>query len=296
MQQTELEVSEYVCVTKVSCGSARESGGFAFAAAVNEAAAKGAALRGAWIKIMLPDSTFKSRMNGMRKFMKKLSEEAGIGTAEIEAGFNPALKCPMTIVTVYGQGNATPRRQTASWEKANRKGGEIVQAGWLGLAGTLYILEEKEEELSARFTRTFLGQIRSYRSQIFADKKIEAAIGGGAGLIRQADEGGILAALHYLAQDAGKGLSVDMKKMFVKQETIEVCEHFRLNPYQLMSAGCFLAVADDGEALAARFRQEGMEAAVIGRLTDNHDKIITNGEEFRYVDRPAPDEWMKIWI
>ena len=87
-----------------------------------------------------------------------------------------------------------------------------------------------------------------------------------------------------------------MKKMFVKQETIEVCEHFRLNPYQLMSAGCFLAVADDGEALAARFRQEGMEAAVIGRLTDNHDKIITNGEEFRYVDRPAPDEWMKIWI
>ena len=245
---------------------------------------------------MLPDSTFKSRMNGMRKFMKKLSEEAGIGTAEIEAGFNPALKCPMTIVTVYGQGNATPRRQTASWEKANRKGGEIVQAGWLGLAGTLYILEEKEEELSARFTRTFLGQIRSYRSQIFADKKIEAAIGGGAGLIRQADEGGILAALHYLAQDAGTGLSVDMKKMFVKQETIEVCEHFRLNPYQLMSAGCFLAVADDGEALAARFRQEGMEAAVIGRLTDNHDKIITNGEEFRYVDRPAPDEWMKIWI
>ena len=75
-----------------------------------------------------------------------------------------------------------------------------------------------------------------------------------------------------------------------------MCEHSRLNPYQLMSAGCSLAVADDGEALAARFRQEGMEAAVIGRLTDNHDKIITNGEEFRYVDRPAPDEWMKIWI
>ena len=91
MQQTEMEASEYVCVTKVSCGSARESGGFAFAAAVNEAAAKGAALRGARIKIMLPDSTFKSRMNGMRKFMKKLSEEAGIGTAEIEAGFNPEI-------------------------------------------------------------------------------------------------------------------------------------------------------------------------------------------------------------
>ena len=33
---------------------------------------------------------------------------------------------------------------------------------------------------------------------------------------------------------------------------------------------------------------------LIGRLTDNNDKIIQNGEDIRYIDRPAPDELMKI--
>ena len=35
-------------------------------------------------------------------------------------------------------------------------------------------------------------------------------------------------------------------------------------------------------------------AAVIGELTNNNDKIIQNGEDIRYIDRPAPDELEKI--
>ncbi len=53
-------------------------------------------------------------------------------------------------------------------------------------------------------------------------------------------------------------------------------------------------ICDDGEALADALRKEETEVAVIGRLTDNNDKIIQNGEDIRYIDRPAPDELMKI--
>ena len=53
-------------------------------------------------------------------------------------------------------------------------------------------------------------------------------------------------------------------------------------------------ICEDGEALADALRKEETEAAVIGRLTDNNDKIIQNGEDIRYIDRPAPDELMKI--
>lgn len=291
MRQTEELSSRLISDTKISCGNSREAGIFALAAAADEVAAKGAVPYGANVKIMLPDGTFKSRMNGMNKMIKKAAEDAAIERVEIEGSFHPAVNYPMTVATVYGsadEGILWNRDETAD------SGQEIVLAGWIGLAGTIFILNEKEEELTKRFTRTFLGQIRAYQSQLFAIEEMKTAREAGAQIILQASDGGILAALHFLALKAGTGFSVDMKKLSVRQETVEVCEYFRLNPYQLMSAGCFLMTANDGKMLADRLRQKGMEAVVIGRLTNNNDKIITNGEEIRYVDRPAPDEWTKI--
>ena len=117
----------------------------------------------------------------------------------------------------------------------------------------------------------------------------------GAAAIRQITEGGILAALWYLSRDIQTGICLDMKNISVLQETVEVCEHFRLNPYQLTSAGSFLVVADQGEILRDRLLGCGVKAAVIGRVTDGHDKVIYNGEDIRYIDRPAPDEIFRIF-
>jgi hydrogenase expression/formation protein HypE len=86
-----------------------------------------------------------------------------------------------------------------------------------------------------------------------------------------------------------------MKKLSIRQETIEVCEHFRLNPYQLTSIGSMIMVTDKGEELADALMKEGIKASVIGRLAEGNDKVICNGEEIRYIDRPAPDEIKKIF-
>ena len=81
----------------------------------------------------------------------------------------------------------------------------------------------------------------------------------------------------------------------IRQETIEVCEHFRMNPYQLASSGCLLIVTEDGRAMTEAFAEIGVHAAVIGRLRGDRDKIIRNGEDVRYIDRPAPDEINKLY-
>ena len=47
--------------------------------------------------------------------------------------------------------------------------------------------------------------------------------------------------------------------------------------------------------MADALNQKGIQAAVIGQLTDSNDKIIHNGEDMRYIDRPAPDELMKVF-
>ena len=138
-------------------------------------------------------------------------------------------------------------------------------------------------------------QIHSFESQIFAFEEIKKAQELGAKKIWQIGEGGILAALWNVAKETESGLEIDLKKLEIRQETIEVCEYFRLNPYQLTSAGSMLILAKDGEAMTEALREAGVQATVIGRLTDNNDKIIHNGEEIRYIDRPAPDEIMKIF-
>ena len=97
-----------------------------------------------------------------------------------------------------------------------------------------------------------------------------------------------------LAKAAGKGISLDLKKFPILQETIEICECYRLNPYQLRSEGCFLIVTDEESRVERLLAEQGIRGTVIGEIANNNDKIIRNGEDIRYIDRPAPDELAKI--
>jgi hydrogenase maturation factor len=110
--------------------------------------------------------------------------------------------------------------------------------------------------------------------------------------------GGIFRALWEVAEAAGTGIRIDLKKIPVKQETIEICEVFGLNPYELLSGGALLMITKDGEALTEKLEASGIAAAVIGRLTDDNDRVIVtrseDGEETRFLDRPRTDEIDKI--
>lgn len=107
-------------------------------------------------------------------------------------------------------------------------------------------------------------------------------------------EGGIFGALWELAEGAGTGLDVDLKRIPIRQESVEVCEQFGINPYLLMSSGSMLIAADNGPALVRALEKEGIHGAVIGRATCGNDRILRNGEEIRYLDRPQSDELYKI--
>ena len=70
----------------------------------------------------------------------------------------------------------------------------------------------------------------------------------------------------------------------------ELCEMYDINPYKLESDGALLIAADDADTLINLLEKEGIKAAVIGRATDNNDKVINNLDEVRYLDTPQRDE------
>ena len=54
-------------------------------------------------------------------------------------------------------------------------------------------------------------------------------------------------------------------------------------------------VTRDGNALVRCLEESGARASVLGGTTADHAKVITSGDEVRYLDRPAPDELMRWW-
>ena len=81
-----------------------------------------------------------------------------------------------------------------------------------------------------------------------------------------------------------------MKKLPIRQETVEVCEFCDVNPYELLSGGCLVMTTEDGNALVDALIQQDIPAVVVGKITDSNDRIIVNGEEKRYLDKPKTDE------
>lgn len=284
--------------TGVYYGGMRDGAAYGLLTEVNELAAQGVHAGSAEIRIEIPADMDKSRMHSIRnhiaKAMKKLeTEDFQLEELHIAGEKCAALRVPQIVITAAGE--IDHKERIADALLTARAGQDIVYAGWAGLEGMLRIIGEKEAELRERFTPAFIGQMKAYDSELCGLSKIAVADAMGVSVIRQVSRGGILASLWDLAKDTELGLNLDLKKIAVRQETIEVCEHFRLNPYQLASGGSFLMLTENGEALADALNQKGIQAAVIGQLTDSNDKIIHNGEDMRYIDRPAPDELMKVF-
>lgn len=284
--------------TGVYYGGMRDGAAYGLLTEVNELAAQGVHAGSAEIRIEIPADMDKSRMHSIRnhiaKAMEKLeTEDFQLAELHIAGEKCAALRVPQIVITAAGE--TDQKERIADALLTARAGQDIVYAGWAGLEGMLRIIGEKEAELRERFTPAFIGQMKAYDSELCGLSKIAVADAMGVSVIRQVSRGGILASLWDLAKDTELGLNLDLKKIAVRQETIEVCEYFRLNPYQLASGGSFLMLTENGEALADALNQKGIQAAVIGQLTDSNDKIIHNGEDMRYIDRPAPDELMKVF-
>lgn len=289
-----IDCSEGECV--ISCdvtlsGNDKDMVTYAIAQAVNELAAKGAEAKGLSVNVMLAPFAFESRLKSMMQSMTVTAKKVGASVLYAGAKTIPGLSTTLVSVTAAG----TVRKEDLHQQAEAKAGQDIVLIGYIGLEGTVRIKHEKEEELAGRFIPAFLHQIERLSEEVFAQRAAKAAREAGAKVLCQITEGGIMAALWNLAEAAGTGLTVNLRQMNVKQETIEVCEQFHLNPYLLTSAGAMLAAADSGEDLVRVLEEQGIRAEIIGRLTDSNDRIIENGEESRFLDRPAPDEFYKIF-
>ena len=167
---------------------------------------------------------------------------------------------------------------------------DIVVSKWIGIEGTVILAKERERELLGRYATTFIDRSKDLDAYISVLSEAAVAAKSGVAAMHDLSEGGVFGALWELGQCSGVGLEIDLKKIPIRQETIEICEFFDLNPYKLLSGGSLLLAAADGNALGHAIRQAGGEAVIIGRTIDSNDRVLINGEERRFLETTQTDE------
>ncbi|MEF9840881.1 MAG: AIR synthase-related protein [Lachnospiraceae bacterium] len=290
-----LEVDErrQVFFTDACCyGNEKNLGVFVIAKTINDLASRGAEPQGITVNIQLPPHAYESRLKSMTEQMACICEAHKLQVLSAKAEVNPVIKSAIVQVTAIG--TAKPDQV---WRSSNGKPEQdILLINWIGLEGMLRILNEKEEELGQRFASTFLQSMKRGINHLFAVEEIQCAQQLGASVIQQISGGGILAALWEMAEASHVGLEIDLNKIAIKQETIEVCECFQMNPYQLTSTGCALVFMDDGERFIHQMKERKKQAVWIGRTTKSKERVILKGADKRFIDRPQPDELAKIYM
>lgn len=270
-------------------GFEREPGKLVIAA-VNNLAAGGAVPRALLVQALLPASFEEGCLRTDMRQIFETAKQRGMRVLGGHTEVTDAVNRPVYLVTGIGQMDAADdgRRQVL------RPGQELILTKWIGLAGTAALAKTYEVKLSARYPFTLIDRAREFEKLMCVEEEARAATHFGAAAMHDLSQGGIFGALWEMAERAGVGLEVDLKKIPVKQETIEICEYFDINPYCLYSAGALLIGTKQGEALVAELAARGIPACVIGRVTDGKDRIIRNGEDVRFLDRPKQDEWYRM--
>jgi hydrogenase maturation factor len=172
---------------------------------------------------------------------------------------------------------------------------DIVMTKWLGLEGTAIMANKSINVLKDRYPSDIVDEAAGFYEYMSIAAEAAVAIKSDASYVHVLREGGVFGGLWQLASDNGVGLVIDLKCIPIRQETIEVCEFYDLNPYELIAGGSLLITTDNGGELVKELEKSGIHASVIGRTTNSNDRVVCRDEETRFLEPARGDEIYKYY-
>lgn len=252
----------------------------------NNLAAKGAEPAAVLITLLLPDSLEEPDLRQFMAEADKACHDLHMQIAGGQTRITKAVTIPYGIVTGIG---TIPDRIYRNLKTA-APGQDVVLSKWIGLEGTAFLAKKYREKLLERYPAWLVEEAEGFDRFLSVIPEAATAVKSGVCAMHDVSEGGIFGALWELAEGAGVGLTIDLRKLPLRQETVEVCEYCNMNPYELLSGGCLLMTSEDGSGLVSALKAEGIPAVIVGKVTDSRDRILVNEDEIRYMDRPQNDE------
>ena len=174
-------------------------------------------------------------------------------------------------------------------------GMDVVMVGSIGVGATLSLAKKYESVLRDKFSSSFVDGVFGLEKVSSTDKYLEMiqefldSVDEKA-LVYEIGSEGAFAGLYETSKFMGKGIEVEISDIPVWQEVVEVAEVFDVNPYKADGTGALIIVCNRGADMVKCFLDEGILASVIGKVTDNNDKVARNGDEVRYLEPTRVEE------
>lgn len=284
--------------------------------AANDIAAMGGEIKGIHISIVMPE---KAREIRLKEIIKELENECiTLGIPMLGGHTNVSANVGVPIVSVTGIGfdsksadtgighegksadtrigheccgNEGYRHEEYEYKGSIKPGQDIILTKCIGISGIRHIIEARKQEVYERFSEDVVNKAIGKETDMLTVEDAKLALGTGkVDFMYAVSEGGIFAALWNMAEAGNVGLDIDFKAIPVRQEIIEICELFNVNPYELQSLGCLLVTSENGCDIINTLNTYGIEASVIGKVTGKKQRILHTVDEDRYLDMPKVDE------
>ncbi|MCR5108647.1 MAG: AIR synthase family protein [Lachnospiraceae bacterium] len=279
-----------VMTTDTVTGDIKDIGIFAVNKAVNNIAVSGALVIGIMLAMILPEGSDEGDIKKIMSQADLLCKELNVDIIGGHTEVSGSVKEP--VITVTGIGSVKKNRLLG--KKRTVPGDDVVITKWIGIEGTVIMVNEREDELLKRFSAPFIDTARGFSGFLSVLKDAEAVKDLEVHSMHDASTGGIFSALWETAGAAGCGIRVDLKSIPVKQETIEISEYFGISPYEMLSGGAMVITCANGTDVVRALGENGINAAIVGKITDDNDRIVFNGEEKRFLEPPRGDEIYKV--
>lgn len=221
----------------------------------------------------------------LREVIAGLTRQVAVTGVPVTGGHTTvsgSVSAPVVTVTAAGV-----RKQKRA---AIAPGQSIIMTGYIGLSGVRQLIDRYSDRAGEVYSRDYIAEAYGSDEELY--------IGNIVNILREnniscymhdVSEGGILGALWDMCEYGHTGLEVDIRSIQVKQEIIEICELFNINPYELESMGCLLMTSQQDCDIIDVLNNHNIEACVIGRITKGNQKILRNRDEERFLELPKQD-------
>lgn len=265
---------------------------YAFWKAQNQWATSGGTMQAITAILLLPARGSEERIRKTVQTITELCVQAGIEYLGGHTELLENLRYPSITITAYGIQTKQTQRFTP---EAVQAGDSIYMLGYAALEATSMLVNDHWQELKQRYADFYLETARDCSSDLSLVSALQELHTDGITYLHDVSTGGVFAALWELGEAAGCGMQIEWRKIPIRQETIEVCEFFDVNPYMAMSGGSMLAVVKKSEKLQEQRIFDRIPVVRIGQVTATHDRIVVRDEESRYLTLPKGDELYKIY-
>ena len=253
--------------------------------ALNSLLITGADPIGILLSVTLPEDEEEKQLRAMMRKIETACQEEKIEILGGDTRVSSHVSAVQMSVTALGLLEGAEE----NFPQKAHAGQDIVMTKWAGLSGSWLLEQTVQEAFQKRYPKEFSQTIENYQSQFSVRPELAEAWSKGERALFDLSNGGVYGGLWEMASAGNVGLRVDLKKIPIRQETVELCNYVDVNPYQIASMGSLLIASDQGEHLVSHLAQRGIAAQVIGCFCEGPDRVIENGDERGYLYPPKGD-------